>query len=190
MSATWIRFIIKILLTQFRPCIFQIRVLLTCSKWVCFDTLCGYVLEYFLTKCSKRFCWSCRRTKRKYSYFVAIWFISKTWSCSPLTMDLYTLDCRLRAVCKKQCFFSSSFFRALAVFTDRPHPVCPFGIADWLNRLHWVFISYLQRVPMPLMISSVTKYWPSWTVNQIFTCDLKTCVSCTLIWPTRLTDWT
>ena len=69
------------------------------------------------------------------------------WNYSVFCIDLYTLDCQLRTMREKQFLFFCLFvFRALAVFTDGLHPVCPFGKADWLNRLHWVFISYLHHV--------------------------------------------
>ena len=42
-------------------------------------------------------------------------------------MDLYTLDCQQRTMREKQ---TNKKNRALAVFQDRPHPVCPFGMAD------------------------------------------------------------
>ena len=45
------------------------------------------------------------------------------------------------ALCAKNASFSFFFFPRTTVFLVGPHAVCPFGMADWLNRLR-AFIIY------------------------------------------------
>ena len=62
------------------------------------------------------------------------------WSVTVPDLQAWThtiLDCQIALLATNISF---SFSRT-TVFLAGPHAVCPFGMADWLNRL-WVFIIY------------------------------------------------
>ena len=69
--------------------------------------------------------------------------VEKRWSVtvSDLQAWTYTIqDCQM-TLCARNTSFFFFFFPRTTVFLAGPHAVCPFGMADWLNRLR-AFIIY------------------------------------------------
>ena len=70
--------------------------------------------------------------------------VEKRWSVTASDLQAWTytiLDWQMTLCARNTSFFLFFLFSRTTVFLAGPHAVCPFGMADWLNRLR-AFIIY------------------------------------------------